>query len=147
MTDPIHSDPELTKTRRISFAGLTPAEVHNVADILNKVEHVEAVLGADGSSVVVTYCIAEHKLEELENVLSAQGYKLESNLLERIRLGLIHFTEEIQQENLHTPLRSYEECLRTVQSSAPTMHLNESAPKPPEEKEIPPEEKELRNCF
>lgn len=147
MTDPIHSDPELTKTRRISFAGLTAAEVHHVANILNKVEHVEAILGADGSSVTVSYCIAEHKLEELENVLSAQGYRLESNLLERIRLGLIHFTEEIQQENLHAPLRTYEECLRTVQASAQQIHLNESAPTPPEEKEIPPEEKELRNCF
>lgn len=140
MTDKIHSDPELIKTRRISFTGLTADDICSVTDILSELEHVEALPGEDGSSVVVTYSIAEHKLDELEGVLSAQGYLLDSNLLERIRLGLIHFTEEIQQDNLHTPLHSptRDDRLHAIYANAHERHLDESAPLPPEE---------LRNYF
>lgn len=144
MADEIHSDPGLTKTRRISFTGLTATDVRNVADILSGQEHVEAVPGEDGNSVVVTYCIAEHKLEELESILSAQGYCIESTILERIRLGLIHFTEEIQQDNLHAPLHSptRSDRLRAIYANAHEQHHkrhpDESAPLPPEE---------LRNYF
>ncbi len=135
MTGKTHSDPELTKTRRISFVGLTTTEIHNVADILRGLEHVEAVPGECGSSVVVTYCVAEHKLEELESVLSTQGYRFESNLLELIRRGLIHFAEEIQQDNLHTPLRSptRDDRLHAIYATAHERHLSENAPLPPEE--------------
>lgn len=140
MADKIHSDPELIKTRRISFTGLTADDICSVADILSELEHVEALPGEDGSSVVVTYSIAEHKLDEMESVLSAQGYRLDSNLLERIRLGLIHFTEEIQQDNLHTPLHSptRDDRLHAIYANAHERHLDESAPLPPEE---------LRNYF
>lgn len=140
MADNIHSDPELTKTRRISFAGLSAAEVRNVADILGGLEHVEAVPGEDGSSVVVTYCVANHKLEELESVLSAQGYRLESSLLNLVRRGLIHFAEEIQQDNLHTPLRgsTRDDRLHAIYANAREHELNQKAPLPPEE---------LRNYF
>jgi hypothetical protein len=144
MTDKTHSDPELIKTRRISFTGLTATEICNVADILGKLEHVEALPGEDGSSVVVTYSIAEHKLDELESVLAAQGYRLDSNLLERIRLGLIHFTEEIQQDNLHTSLHSStrDDRLHAIYANVHERnhgrHPDESAPLPPEE---------LRNHF
>lgn len=139
MADNIHSDPELTKTRRISFSGLSAAEVRNVADILSGLEHVEAMSGEDGSSVVVTYCVADHKLEELESVLSAQGYRLESSLLELVRRGLIHFAEEIQQDNLHTPLRgSRDDRLHMIYANAREQELNQKAPLPPED---------LRNYF
>lgn len=140
MASNTHSDPELTKTRKISFAGLTAEEVAKVASLLSGLEHVTAVPGECGGSVVVTYCVAEHKLEELENVLSTQGYRLESNLLERIRLGLIHFAEEIQQDNLHTPLRSptRDDRLHAIYANARERHLEENAPLPPED---------LRNYF
>lgn len=105
MTDTPQSESELIKHRRISFSGLSMAEVGHVVDILKDLAHVEALPGADGSSVEVTYSVAEHTLAELENVLTAQGYRLESGLLERVRLGLIHFTEEIQYGNAHDPLR------------------------------------------
>ncbi len=133
MTDKIHPDPELTKTRRISFSGLSTAEVRIVADILRGLENVEAIMGADDSSVVVTYCIAEHKLQELESILSAQGYRLESNLLERIRLGLIHFAEEIQQDNLNTPLHTRDNRLHAIYANTHKRHLDEIPPLPPEE--------------
>lgn len=133
MTDKIHSDPELTKTRRISFSGLSTAEVRIVADILSGLENVDAIMGADDSSVVVTYCIAEHKLQELESILSAQGYRLESNLLEQIRLGLIHFAEEIQQENLNTPLHTRDNRLNAIYANTHKRQLDESSPLPPEE--------------
>lgn len=144
MTDKIHSDPNLTKTRRISFAGLTATEVRDVANLLSGQEHVEAVPGEDGSSVVVTYCIAEHKLKELESVLSAQGFRIESTLRERIRLGLIHFAEEIQQDNLHTPLRSptRDDRLHAIYANAHEQHHKRH---PDESTPLPPEE--LRNYF
>jgi len=140
MADNIHSDSELTKTRKISFAGLSTEEVRNVAGILSGLEHVEAVPGEDGGSVVVTYCIADHKLEELESVLSAQGYRLDSNLLDLVRRGLIHFAEEIQQDNLNMPLRSptRDDRLHAIYANAREHELNEKAPLPPEE---------LRNYF
>lgn len=137
MTDSLYNDPELTKTRRISFADLSAEQVSNVAEILNELEHVEAVPGEDGASVVVTYCVAEHKLEELEQVLADQGYRLENNLLERIRLGLIHFTEEIQQDNLNMPLRAptRDDRLHMIYANAHQQHEqnDQSAPVPPEE--------------
>lgn len=139
MTDNIYSDPDLTKTRRISFAGLSAEEVRNVAGILGGLEHVEAAPGEDGTSVVVTYCIADHKLEELESVLSAQGYRLDSNLLDLVRRGLIHFAEEIQQDNLHAPLRgSRDDRLHAIYANAREQELNQKAPLPPED---------LRNYF
>ena len=36
MTDKTHSDPELIKTRRISFTGLTATDICNIADILGE---------------------------------------------------------------------------------------------------------------
>lgn len=77
MTDKTHSDPDLVKTRRIFFAGLSTINICCVANILGELEHVEALPGKDGNSVVV---VAEHKLNELESVLSTQGYRLGSNL-------------------------------------------------------------------
>lgn len=135
MAGEIHSDPELNKIRRISFDDLSAAEVADVAEILNDLENVKAAVGEDGSSVVVTYSIAEHKLEELENILDIQGYRLDSHLLERIRLGLIYFSEEIEQDNLHTPLRSptRDDRLHAIYANARERHLDESAPLPPEE--------------
>jgi len=135
MADKIHSDPELNKARRISFDELSAAQVDNVVDILNELENVEATVGEDGSSVVVRYCVAEHKLEELENVLDAQGYRLDSHLLERIRLGLIHFAEEIEQDNLHSPLPSptRDDRLHAIYANIHEQHRDESAPLPPEE--------------
>lgn len=94
---------ELIKTRRIAFAGLSTDEMAHVVEILCGIEHVEATAGADGSSVEVHYNVAEHTLAELESVLSGEGIRLESGLLERIRLGLIHFSEEIQHDNAHDP--------------------------------------------
>lgn len=135
MTDKTHSDPELTKTRRMSFAGLTGAEVRDIADILGGLEHVDALPGKDGCSVVVTYCIADHKLVELECVLTTQGYRLESNLLERIRLGLIHFAEEIEQDNLHMPshAQTRNDRLHAIYANAHERHQKESSPPPPKE--------------
>lgn len=144
MTAKTHSDPDLIKIRRISFVGLTAVDICSIADILSELEHVEALPGEDGSSVVVTYSIVEHKLGELESVLTVQGYRLDSNLLERIRLGLIHFAEEIQQENLRTPLHSptRDDRLHAIYANVHEQHhkrhLDESAPLPPEE---------LRNYF
>jgi len=140
MADKIHSDLELSKTRRIFFDDLSAAEIGNVAEILNELENVKAAGGEDGSSVVVTYSIAEHKLEELENVLDVQGFRLDSHLLEPIRLGLIHFSEEIEQDNLRTPLRSptRDDRLHAIYANAHEQHRDESAPVPPEE---------LRNYF
>lgn len=135
MTDKINSDPDLIKTRRISFAGLTADDIRSIVDILSELEHVEALPGEDGCSMVVTYSIVEHKLDELESVLSAQGYRLDSNLLERIRLGLIHFTEEIQQGNLHMPLhsRTRDDRLHAIYANARERHPDESAPLSPED--------------
>ncbi|MBU0594542.1 MAG: hypothetical protein KKH74_12515 [Gammaproteobacteria bacterium] len=135
MTDKIHPDPDLIKTRRISFAGLTADDICIVVDILSELEHVEALPGEDGCSMVVTYSIVEHKLDELEGVLSAQGYRLDINLLERIRLSLIHFTEEIQQDNLHTPLHSLtrDDRLHAIYANAHERHLDESASLSPED--------------
>lgn len=127
MTDKSNSDPDLIKTRRISFAGLSTSDICSVVEILSELEHVEALPGEDGCSMVVTYSIVEHKLDELECVLSAQGYRLDSNLLERIRLGLIHFTEEIQQDNLHTPLhpQTRADRLRAIYVNAHERHPDE----------------------
>lgn len=135
MTDKINSDPDLIKTRRIAFAGLTADDIRSIVDILSELEHVEALPGEDGCSMVVTYSIVEHKLDELESVLSAQGYRLDSNLLERIRLGLIHFTEEIQQGNLHTPLhpQTRADRLHAIYANAHERHPDESTSLSPED--------------
>lgn len=140
MTNNAYSDPELTKTRRIAFAGLSGAEVVQVAEMLRGLPQVEAVPGEDGGSVVVTYCVADHTLAELEALLSSQGYRLESGLLERVRLGLIHFAEEIQSDNLQAPLRgaTRDNRLHAIYANSHQRHLEDSAPLPPEE---------LRNYF
>lgn len=135
MTDKINPDPDLIKTRRISFSGLTADDICSVVEILSELDHVEALPGEDGCSMVVTYSIVEHKLDELEGVLSVQGYRLDSSLLERIRLGLIHFTEEIQQDNLHTSLLSStrDDRLHAIYANAHERHPDESAPLLPED--------------
>lgn len=124
MTDKINPDPDLIKTRRISFTGLTADDIYSIVDILSGLEHVEVLPGEDGCSMVVIYSIVEHKLDELEGVLSVQGYRLESSLLERIRLSLIHFTEEIQHDNLHTPSQTREDRLRAIYANAHERHLD-----------------------
>ena len=71
-------------------------EIHN----LNGVEEVKA--NHKIKKVEVKYDISKVNLKNIENKMNEIGYNFSKNLLYKMKVGLIHFLEENEQDNLNS---------------------------------------------
>lgn len=93
---------DIQKRREIVFHPLPPGQIEAALDLLRQLPGVRADR-LDLLSLQVEYCIAEHALEDIENLLWAQGFHLEGSLLISIRRNLAYYCERVQRENLCKP--------------------------------------------
>ena len=93
---------DILKRREIVFHPLPPNQLEAALGLLTQLPGVRASrLGP--LSAEIEYCIAEHSLEDIENLLWAQGFHLEGSLLIRIKRNLAYYVERVQRENLGKP--------------------------------------------
>lgn len=93
---------DILKRREIVFHPLPPGQISLALELLTQMPGLKASeLGP--ISLQIEYCIAEHCLEDIEALLSAQGFHLEGSLLIRIKRNLAYYCERVQRENLAKP--------------------------------------------
>ena len=96
---------DLTKTREICFSCLPAGQAAQAEQLLGGIDHLEVHATTRKNCIMVTYNIAQVTLEDLENALSAQGFHLENSLLGKVVRALVHYSEQVQRENLEEPER------------------------------------------
>lgn len=99
--------PDLEKTHDIVFHALPTDQAQQAARLLSRIPHLHVTLFANERRVVVRYHLHEHSLAEIENGLMSQGFHLDGSLLQKLKRALVHYTEEVQLENLRHPGREH----------------------------------------
>ncbi len=90
------------KQREIVFHPTPPAQTERAHALLSQLPHL-TVRRLDERRLEVHYDLADHSLEDLESLLSQQGFHLEVSLLILVKRALIHHVERVQRENLGKP--------------------------------------------
>lgn len=98
---------DMKKQREIHFQALPTDQAAQAARLLNRLPDVVATANLAHHCLTVTYKLPAWTLELLEARLLEAGFHLHGALMQRIRRALIHYTESVQQENLHHPEREY----------------------------------------
>jgi DNA-binding GntR family transcriptional regulator len=98
-------DPEALKRRKICFSNPSAEEIRRIVETLESLNRVAVRRCEDGSCVEVAYDLREHTCEELEAALAREGFQLDSRFPNAVRRHLVHYTEEIERDNLNAPTR------------------------------------------
>ena len=91
----------LLKHHNIKFASApagTPVEWESVLARVRGVTKVS--IDADGGSVFVEYDLAHCSEEAIERWMVHEGFILDDHLMERVKRGWTHYTEENEQDAL-----------------------------------------------
>jgi hypothetical protein len=91
---------DLEKTREIVFHSLPVGQVERARVLLQGLEGLEVMIGADANTLLVRYHVCEYTLEGLETALSSQGFHLDNNLLCKLKRALAYFCEGVQRSNV-----------------------------------------------
>lgn len=90
------------KQREIVFHPTPPAQTERAHALLTALPRL-SVQRSGERQLSVHYDLADHCLEDLEALLSEQGFHLEVSLLLKIKRALIYHVERVQRENLTRP--------------------------------------------
>lgn len=122
---------DAVKNRKLCFYKPTSGEVRRAVATLKKSGHVAA--HKNGACVEVSYHLAEHSLEELEQVLVRNGLP-PAGMAEAVKRGLIRYAEEVERENRDesTPEGRYQQ-LNAVAEERFHERVAREHPLPPEE--------------
>lgn len=90
------------KQREIVFHPTPPAQTERAYDVLSQLPYL-TVRRLGERQLEVHYDLSDHSLEDLEALLSQQGFHLEVSLLILIKRALIYHVERVQRENLGKP--------------------------------------------
>ena len=93
---------DVNKRRELVFHPLPLGQIALAANLLGQVPGLE-VSQVGPLSLQLEYCIADHCLEDIENLLWSEGFHLEGTLLIRIKRNLVYYCERVQRENLGKP--------------------------------------------
>ncbi|MGC3964270.1 MAG: hypothetical protein QM803_13375 [Rhodocyclaceae bacterium] len=87
-------------------------ELHLEADVLERavqvlarLEHVETGPGGHAATLTIRYSLVHSSLEEIEEYLGEQGFRLDNSLYARMVRALVYFSEETERRNLSNPQR------------------------------------------
>ncbi|MFA9440680.1 hypothetical protein ACDA63_13675 [Uliginosibacterium sp. sgz301328] len=84
---------------------LEPNALEHAAQLLGRLEHVEVGPGGHVATLTVRYSLLHASLEEIEEYLCEQGFRLDNSLYARMVRALVYFTEETERRNLAMPQR------------------------------------------
>mgnify|MGYP000858048540 FL=1 len=93
---------DVDKLREIAFHPLPPEQTERAYALLSALPGLR-VTRTGPLTLQASYCITDHTLQDLETLLAANGFHVESTLLIRVRRALIYYCEHVQRENLHKP--------------------------------------------
>lgn len=93
------------KRHKISFS--EPISAQSMAEIQEAVRVMMGVksLNAHREAIFVTYDLMEVSLEDIEKTVERILGKIDSPMIEHVKRGWIHYTEECELENLAHPSR------------------------------------------
>ncbi len=95
--------PERHKTHEIVFNALPVDQAVQAARMLGRLPGVVVQPHAAERRVTVHYDVMEHTLIELETWLQNSGFHLDGSILQKIKRALIHYTEDVQRDNMEIP--------------------------------------------
>ena len=99
---------ESIKKRKLLVNNMTcegcEEKIKNEVLKLNGVNTVE--VNHKTGTVNVRYDLLQVNLSEIENKIKSTGYKLNNNLLYKLKSGFIHFLEENERDNITTKVSS-----------------------------------------
>jgi hypothetical protein len=98
-------DSDALKRRKICFSNPSVEEIRRIVETLEGMSHVSVQQCREGACVEVAYDLREHTCEELEDTLARQGFRLDNRFPSAVKRHLIHYTEEIERDNLSAPSR------------------------------------------
>jgi hypothetical protein len=93
---------DTSKQREIVFHTTPPAQTERAHGLLSQLPRL-TVRRLGERQLQVHYDLTDYSLEELESLLSEQGFHLEVSLLILLRRALIYHVERVQRENLGKP--------------------------------------------
>lgn len=93
---------DTSKQREIVFHATPPAQTERAHDLLAQLPDL-TVERIGERQLLVRYDLTDHSLEDLESMLSEQGFHLEVSLLILLKRALIYHVERVQRENLGKP--------------------------------------------
>lgn len=94
---------QIHKHREIFFSEFPPEQVPGAAKALSGLEQVTVELLQEKRAIGIDYDLTEHTLQEIEEYLAGQGFRLNDTLLGKLARALVHYAEETELHNLEAP--------------------------------------------
>jgi len=94
---------ELQKERLLFFSKEPANQLFSVYLLLVGLDNFHVEMGPYPNSLLIRYSIEHYSLEALEKALVREGFRLQDNLLSKIKKQMIHYCEDVQYHNLKTP--------------------------------------------
>ncbi|WP_028456018.1 hypothetical protein [Chitinilyticum litopenaei] len=94
---------DLTKHREIVLYALPTDQAVQAARYLGRLPGITVQANAAQHSIMLSYCVTDYTLQELENLLMTAGFHLDNSILQKIRRALAHYCEDVQRDNLDIP--------------------------------------------
>ena len=95
---------DLIKQRTIQLASSPDGLVERAFELLTGLENCQVERGIDEFTVLVTYNLQHHTLEQLEAFLVEHGLALEQSMLLNIERNVIHYCEDTICHNMDVPV-------------------------------------------
>ena len=89
------------------FGNLTEKPIHqpgcerNINNTLSELYGVNKVTADKSGKVYVEYDLMKVNLETIENSISELNYTISPGFLNKLKKGMIHFTEQNEYDNMH----------------------------------------------
>lgn len=97
--------PDALCEREIRFEAIEPTQLELAAQALAAIPGVKVAPAEHPAALHVSYNLAAHTCDELEEQLEALGLKLDHSLYGRLRRAMVHFCEETRRRNMAAPQR------------------------------------------
>lgn len=91
--------------REIRFDHISPAQLEQASVALAAIPGVKVWPASTPDALNVSYNLALHTCDELEEQLEKLGLTLDHSLYGRLRRAMVHFCEETRRRNLSAPQR------------------------------------------
>ena len=95
---------ELEKTLKLFFSDDSADQLAQAYLLLSGLENMRVEQGNESNTLIIHYSIEHYSLEGLEKALLKEGFQFkEKNWRDKLDEILIHYCEDVQYHNLHTP--------------------------------------------
>lgn len=95
--------PDALKQRELVFSGDPPGQVERAFELLSGLDGLGVERGSRPNSLRITYNLLDYALENLEQALVKEGFRLDDTALKQIGKRLTYYREEVEYHNLNVP--------------------------------------------